>query len=113
MKLPPESIIASSKVTGYLLAFQKKNDKSRFLARAGYDASHADRLICDLREQILPCEAEELECTEYGQYYQIVAPLTGPNGRTLHVRTIWMKEHLSQRTKFITLIPDGSRNHEI
>jgi len=36
--------------------------------------------------------------------------LTGPNGRTLEIRTIWMKEHLSQQTKFITLIPERNRN---
>jgi len=35
--------------------------------------------------------------------------LTGPNGVALAVRTIWMTEHLSGVTKFVTLIPDKRR----
>lgn len=106
MKLPPDSIIARRKVTHYLLVPQPRGDKSAFLALAGYLPPEADQLIDDLLNQVLPCEAEELENTEYGLYYQIRSTLTGPNGRTLRVRTIWMKEHLSQQTKFVTLIPN-------
>jgi len=29
-----------------------------------------------------------------------------PNGTALRIRSIWMKEHLSGVTKFITLVPD-------
>ena len=32
--------------------------------------------------------------------------LTGPNGRVLHVLTIWMKEDATGETKFVTLLPD-------
>jgi hypothetical protein len=60
----------------------------------------------DLRAQILNQEAAALETTSYGQLYEIRAPLVGPSGRTLRVRTIWMTEYLSGATKFITLIPD-------
>jgi hypothetical protein len=70
----------------------------------------ADQLIRDIRTQVLPCDAIVAERTEHGQFFEISCPLTGPNGRTLDIRTIWMKEHLSQQTKFITLIPE--RSHE-
>ena len=113
MKLPPDSIIARSKITHYLLVPQPKGDKSAFLALAGYDLSKADSLISDLRSQVLPCDAEELERTVYGQFYAIRAALTGPNGRVLRTRTIWIKEHLSQKTKFVTLIPERSRPHDL
>jgi hypothetical protein len=110
MKLPPDSIIARAKVIHYLLVPQAKGDKSHFLALAGYDLSHQDQLIHDLLNQVLPHEAKALRSTEHGQYFEIQSPLTGPNGRTLKARTIWMKEHLSQQTKFITLIPERNRN---
>lgn len=104
MKLPPDSLIARAKVTHYLLVPQPRGDKSLFLELAGYDSSLADQLINDI--QVLPCNAEISELTEHGQFYEIICPLTDPNGPVLAIRTVWMKEHLSQQTKFITLIPD-------
>ena len=38
--------------------------------------------------------------------YEIRGPLVGPNGVTLQIRSIWMKENVSGVTKFITLIPE-------
>ncbi|MEO5913815.1 MAG: DUF6883 domain-containing protein [Luteolibacter sp.] len=109
MKLPFDSLIARTKITHYLLVPQTRGDKSGFLKLAGYDSSQADQLIHDLRMQILVCEAVASESTAHGQFYEISCPLVGPNGRTLDIRTIWMKEHLSGQTKFITLIPERSR----
>lgn len=109
MKLPPATVIASRKATHYLLVWRAKGDKSKFLARAGYTLATAAQLIDDLRTQILPHEADPVESTVHGQYYEIRASLTGPNGRTVHIRAIWMTEHLSGITKFITLFPDKTR----
>ena len=106
MKLPAESLIALAKITHYLLVPLTRGDKSGFLKLAGYDPSLALRLVEDLRHQVLVCEAVAIELTDHGQYFEISCPLTGPNGRVLDIRTIWMKEHLSGQTKFITLIPD-------
>ncbi len=105
LKLPTESLIALTKVTHYLLVPLARGDKSGFLKLAGYDISLALRLVDDLRHQVLVCEAVATELTEHGQYFEISCPLTGPNGRVLDIRTIWMKERLSGQTKFITLIP--------
>jgi hypothetical protein len=111
MKLPADSIIAGNKITNYLLVWQPRGDKSRFLQLAGYDSSRPDQLIHDIRVQVLGSDAMTTEVTEHGQFYEISCPLTGPNGRILDVRTIWMKEHLSGHTKFITLIPErGLKN---
>jgi hypothetical protein len=112
MKLPSESLIASTKITHYLLVPQAKGDKSRFFALAGYDTTMADQLRHDIRTQILPCDAVATERNKHGQYYQITCQLTGPNGRVLWVRSIWMKEHLSQQTKFITLVPESRLQNE-
>lgn len=106
MRLPADSIIAPGKVTQYLLRRRIENDKSAFLALAGYREATADRLLADIREQILPLEAEHIEETEYGTKYRIRGELVGPNGRALRILTIWMTEIATKQTKFITLFPD-------
>ncbi|MBI3923529.1 MAG: hypothetical protein HY318_19075 [Armatimonadetes bacterium] len=109
MRLPADTIIAREKLTGYLLVSQERGDKSGYLALAGYTLENAEPLLGDLREQILPLEAVPLEFNKFGQFYEISGMLTGPNGVTLGVRTIWMTEHLSCITKFVTLMPDKRR----
>lgn len=110
MRLPANSFIAMEKLTEYLLTPRLRGDKSKFLALGGYDIGNAGRLLQDLRVQVLPRNATELEANAYGRMYEIRASLTGPSGRVLYVRTIWMTEFLSGRTKFITLIPDKDRS---
>jgi hypothetical protein len=106
VKLPEDSHIAPEKLTRYLLVPQTRGDKSAYLALAGYTLDNFTTLLTDLRAQILNQDAAALETTSYGQLYEIRAPLVGPSGRTLRVRTVWMTEYLSGATKFITLIPD-------
>ena len=106
MKLPADAIIVAEKVTRYLLVRQTRGDKSAFLARGGYTLENADQLLDDLRIQLLPVDATPLHSTEFGQFYEIRGPLVGPNGVTLQIRSIWMKENVSGVTKFITLIPE-------
>jgi hypothetical protein len=106
MKLPPNTVIAPRKVTEYLLRLRIEDDKSVFLALAGYTRDNADLLLRDIRQQFLPLEAEFFEQTEYGSKYRIRGTLTGPNGRALRVVTIWMKEDTTNQTKFVTLFPD-------
>lgn len=83
-----------------------RGDKSAFLERAGYRLEHAEQLLRDLRAQLLPLEAVPGKSNQFGQYYEIRGRLTGPNGVALAVRAIWMTEHLSRVTKFVTLLPD-------
>lgn len=106
MRLPPDAIIAAEKITSYLLQWRPQDDKSAFLARAGYTLENARSLTADIREHLLPLEAELVERTEYGPKYMIRGNLTGPNGNVLRVVTIWMTEEATCTTKFITLYPD-------
>jgi hypothetical protein len=109
MRLPADTTIAEDKLTRYLLLPQAHGDKSAFLERARYRLENAAQLRQDLRTQILPCEAIELESNKFGRYHEIRATLSGPNGVELAVSTIWMTENLSGVTKFITLIPEKQR----
>jgi hypothetical protein len=105
MKLPADSEIADIKITQYLLKLREEDDKSKFLALAGYTAAHADRLLRDLRG-LLTANAEFILATDYGDKYEIRGILDGPNGRALRVVSIWMIERATGQTKFVTLYPD-------
>lgn len=106
MKLLENAVITREKITDYLLKWQPDNDKSKFLARAGYSSENWQRLLEDIRTQILPVEAELMRKTAYGDLFRIRGKLLGPNGVSLSVITIWMMEYASRQTKFITLFPD-------
>ena len=106
MKLPQDAIIAAEKLTLYLLQWQPENDKSGFLARAGYELANWQQLAMDLRQQLLPLDAQLQETTRWGELHEIRGRLTGPNGVALRVVTTWMKEPQTTLTKFITLFPD-------
>jgi len=107
MKLSEDTAIARAKLHEYLLRHRDEDDKSGFLALAGYTLNNADRLIHDIRTQLLPLDAEFFDRTEYGSKYRIRGTLTGPNGRILRVVSIWMKEDATGETRFVTLFPDN------
>lgn len=105
VKLPENTIIAPEKLYRYLLVPRAADDKSKFLAVAGYTRENWQVLESDLRQQILALEAAEVEPTKHGTVYEIRGNLRGPNGMTLSVATIWMTELATGQTKFITLFP--------
>lgn len=106
MKLPADAFIAENKLTRYLLVPRDYDDKSNFLALAGFSLADWPRLESDLRQQILVEEAIFEEVDEYGERYRIAGTLVGPNGISLQVVTIWMLDKRSGRVRFITLFPD-------
>ena len=106
MKLPSTAIIAEDKIKEYLLSSRKRNDKSKWLAEAGYTLENWQRLENDIRTQILSLDAVYTEETKYGQMYEIKGMLTGPSGKTLSVCSIWMNEYETRLIKFITMFPE-------
>jgi hypothetical protein len=109
MKIPSDAIIAREKLTHYLLVYRKKNDKSRFLAQAGFTHGHPDVLEAAIRRLIAENEAIEDGNDQYGSYYRVTGNLTGPTG-TLNVVTIWImqveQEDNESEYRFVTLKPE-------
>ena len=66
MKLPSDALIATEKLTKYLLVKRPVGDKSEFLRRAGYTLDNWQQLEQDIRQQILSQEAVSIEQTRYG-----------------------------------------------
>lgn len=108
MLLPQNAIIAEEKLTRYLLVPLPKDDKSKFLAQAGYTLDNWQKLEQDLRAQVLTQLAELVGTTRYGEKYFIQASLRGRNGVELSVLTVWMMEN--GITRFVTLVPDKGAN---
>ncbi len=109
MNLPNNTLIASEKLNRYLLIPKKRNDKSKWLAQAGYTVNNWQELERSLRLQILSLEAILIDHTQYGQMYEIRGDLTGPNNETLAVVAVWMTEVATGITKFITMYPDKGK----
>ena len=109
MKLPADSEIPLPKLLQYFLVRLARADKSKFLARAGYTTENPLVLIADIRSQILPLDATPAGTTEFGDFFEIRGTLRGPNGVSLRVKTIWIREPLQGGTRFVTLLPDKSK----
>ena len=107
MRPPVQSVIAREKLTGYLLCPRDEHDKAGFLAIAGYTSEHANQLELDIRNQLLPLPATPSGGNSFGEKFIIRGHLTGPNGRSLAVLSVWMMEKATGLTKFITLYPDA------
>ena len=88
MKLPTDVVIAPDKLRHYLLLPREENDKSQFLAVAGYTSANWQTLDHDLRQLAMTQEVASAEPSPYGTKYEVHGLLRGPNGRTLRVITV-------------------------
>lgn len=105
-KLPNDIVIPQDKLLRYLLLPREESDKSKFLASADYTLSNWEALERDLRKLAQDHEISGVESSPYGMKYEVRGTLTGPNGRELHVVTIWIKLEATGETRFVTLFPD-------
>ncbi|HVT16376.1 MAG TPA: hypothetical protein VHQ90_09395 [Thermoanaerobaculia bacterium] len=105
MKIPPDALIAAEKITHYLLVQRPWDDKSRFLAQAGFHKENPEALIGALRELAAGVDAVDDGTNEYGEFLRTDGEILGPNGRRLVVTAIWFRQHLDRRVRFVTLKP--------
>ena len=105
MRIPNDAIIPESKFTKYLLVFKPRNDKSQFLAQAGYTLENWQALETAIRRLNRSTEAIEDKTNEYGTFYNVYGELKGINGTILSVVTIWLRRKSDNKFQFITLKP--------
>jgi len=103
-----DAIIAPEKLRDYILSPTHSDGcaKATYLGMLGYVQNDWEQLESDLRQQVLSCDAQPGRPSPYGKKYEIVAQLTGPNGKTAWVRTIWIVVHGETAPRFVTLIPE-------
>jgi hypothetical protein len=102
-----DAIIPSDKLRDYLLsaAHPDGRGKAEYLGELGYSQEGFSRLEVDLREQILSLDAQPGRLSPYGQKYEILGPLTGPNRNTAWVSTIWIILTGETAPRLVTIIP--------
>ncbi len=106
MKIPPDAVIPRAKLTQYLLIWKPKKDKSRFLAKAAFTLDNPDDLETAIRKLIAENEAVADGSNEFGEYFRVEGGLTGLNGITLEVVTVWIVRAYSDgKFHFVTLKP--------
>jgi len=103
--MPQDAIIPDDKISNYLLKYRDKDDKSKFLAQAGFTEDNPEKLrlaILQLMETVDPIEDIT---NEYGTFYRIEGELIGVNQRNLSVVTVWLKRKIDNQFQFVTLKP--------
>lgn len=63
MKMPSKLAIQNEKLTRYLLVYQSKDDKSRFLADYGYTLANWEILKQDILKAVTNTEIDEVSQT--------------------------------------------------
>ena len=101
------AIVSREKLVEYLLNLDHPDGgtKAAVLARAGFSVDRPEALEHALRTQHLCLGANKGKPSEYGDKYDIIAPLTGPTGRVT-VRSIWIIRHGERVPRLITLVPE-------
>jgi len=106
MKIPSDAIIAREKLTQYLLEPQVKDDKSKFLAQAGFTQENPDELEKAIREMIATHEAVLDRQNQFGDFYRVEGRLRGIGERDLLVVTVWIiRTEVDNLYRFVTLKP--------
>jgi hypothetical protein len=105
VKIPENAIIPEDKITLYLLMPKARNDKSKFLAQAGFLSENPESLKAAIYLQARASEAIKDRSNEYGTFYQVIGELVGVNGVNLSVVTIWLQRNIDGKFQFVTLTP--------
>ena len=114
MILPADKLyIDRRKLTEYLLVFQGKNDKSRFLESCGYILGNACQAEAAIRRPVAENEALPDFNHEFGQRYKVVGQLPALAGHDMLVTTVWIvRVGDSDLWRFVTLVPGGECHAE-
>jgi len=81
MRIPVDALIQLEKLTNYLLLPKEVDDKSKFLAQAGFTQENPEILEAAIRELIQTHDAILDRSNEYGQFYRVEGPLIGPQSQ--------------------------------
>jgi 2-amino-4-hydroxy-6-hydroxymethyldihydropteridine diphosphokinase len=105
VQIPFDAIIPDHKLTKYLLVFREHDDKSKFLAKGGFEQNNPEELKIAIYQLIKTNAALEDNSNEYGTFYRVEGELMGVNQVILLVVTVWLKRKIDNKFQFITLKP--------
>ena len=105
MRIPEDSIVPFEKLTHYLLVAKVRNDKSKYLAQAGFTQKNPEALLEAIRFLMKTVDAEQEKTTEYGTFYHVSGDLIGVNGFNISATLVWLRRKADGQFQFITLVP--------
>ncbi len=108
VKIPPDALIPSEKLTEYLLRPRPRNDKSRLLGRMGFSIDAPDVLETAIRVHALDGEAVLDGQDVYGHHFVLAGNLVGPT-YTLLIESVWVRRTGEAIVRFVTLKPAKER----
>jgi hypothetical protein len=91
------AIIEDSKLVCYALNphSERGQHKARVFAQAlGFNLSNWELLKQAIVEALPARQATVTSETVFGKKYEVIVPITGPNGRTVDVLTVWQFDRL-------------------
>ena len=109
MRLPnfENAIVPPEKLRDYILSpvHPIGRFKSVFFRGLGYSAEAYERLESDIRS-LLVVEAELAEANKFGSKYLVRGLLSGPNGRSGLIVTVWIILSGEAAPRFVTAYPE-------
>lgn len=102
-----EAVIDTAKLRDYLLSTTHPlgRFKARFFSALGFSADRWQELESAIRTQHLTQQAESLPALRSGQKFKIQAILTGPNGESAVVVSVWFIRTRETAPRFVTAYP--------
>ena len=85
--------IPPAKLIGYLLDplhLEGRNKARVFRSALGFEQSNSSELAAAIRAELPYYPAEVTQRGIWGQKYEVTLPITGMNGRTVDVLTVWI-----------------------
>ena len=112
MKIPAGADIPNEKLTRYLLIWKERNDKSKFLAQAGFTHNNPEALKAAIARLTEMTEAVEDGRNDYGVFYRVEGRLQGNMEQDLAVILVWIRWYVDGSFHFVTLKPRKESRHE-
>jgi hypothetical protein len=108
MRIPEyqSAVITKEKLTRYLLSetHPRGSMKARWFFSLGYSSEKPEQLSDSLLN-ILENEAVFLEETKFGKKYKVLGMITGPNGKSGKILTLWIVPKSSRTPRLVTAYP--------
>ena len=99
-----EAIIPMKKFTQYALNETRDPYKAAaFKSALGYTADNAEELIANIMRNLPNFPAKSQPDLGYGQRYEVIMHLTGPNGKSARVLTGWIDDKSNGEMRLTTV----------
>jgi hypothetical protein len=109
VKLPnvDSAVVRREKLIDYLLdtGHSVGGPKAMFLQRFGYNRDNWTVLRHALLQHARLCDVVDARHADHGVYFEIVGPLSTPDGRNPSIRVVWLIDTGAEAPRLITIVP--------